>query len=293
MNKIEFVDEVKSSSLCPKEFEEIYVDFQRFQKLVWNTLNAFHDICENNGVRYQLAFGSLLGAIRDGGQIPWDSDADVFVPAEDRKKLVDALERDLNSSFYYECAENNKKCRNEMIRICPKGYRTEVLHVDVFFLVGTPENEEEFKKYTERIRFLCNARFEKLVKIKEEFYGRPKAIILHSLRRIRYAPYSVSKLHEKYILLCSKFSVFKTSKSVNANGFAGKYYIPSELIRETILLKIGDTEYRVPKHYKELLTLLFKDYMTVPCLERRLKEMLSSYAKLKRYEKLAKESPRD
>lgn len=289
MNSTEFVTEVRESPFCPKQFDAMYRDFQRFQRLAWSALVEFHNVCEDNGVRYQLAFGSLLGVIRDGGQIPWDYDIDVFVVAEDREKLVKALEKNLNPDFYYECAENNILCRNEMIRICPKGYRAEALHVDVFFLVGTPEDDEEFRKYTKRIRFLCNARFEKLVNINEEYYGRPKAKVLHTLRKIRYTTYNLNKLHKEYIELCLKYSVYKTSKSVNANGFAGTYYIPSELIRETILVEIENTKLRIPKKYKELLTLLFKDYTIIPSLEKRLEEMTTSYGKLKQFEKLAKE----
>ena len=48
---------------------------------------------------YQLAYGSLLGAIRDGGQITWDYDIDVFIPYEERGQLIEALNRDLKSEF--------------------------------------------------------------------------------------------------------------------------------------------------------------------------------------------------
>ena len=70
MNHAEFLEEVKSSPLCPENFEAIYADFQGFQKAALNTLKEVHRVCENNAIAYQVAYGSLLGLIRDGGQIP-------------------------------------------------------------------------------------------------------------------------------------------------------------------------------------------------------------------------------
>ena len=78
MDSNQFYDEVVNSSLCPKDFDTIYREFRQFQEDTLETLREFHRVCEKNNVSYQLAFGSLLGAIRDNGQIPWDYDIDVL-----------------------------------------------------------------------------------------------------------------------------------------------------------------------------------------------------------------------
>jgi len=83
MKAQQFVDEVKISGLAQNNFSEVYNDFRHYQKLAIGTLQAFSRVCEQNGISYQLAWGSLLGAVRDGGQIPWDYDVDVFVPYQD------------------------------------------------------------------------------------------------------------------------------------------------------------------------------------------------------------------
>ena len=222
--------EVLQSKICPDGFADLYTDFQRFQHLAWDTLLAFHDVCEQNEIKYQLTFGSLLGAIRDDGQIPWDYDVDVFVFAEDRSRLVKALNNDLDAKYYFDCVESNTACRNEMIRICPKGYNTNALHVDVFFLTGAPKDSQEFQVYTERIRFLCKARFARLVNIREVYSGKIIVIIRAYLRRLRYILYDIDKMHQEYLKLCNKYSIYKSTKCVNANQYAGKYYIPSDYI---------------------------------------------------------------
>ncbi len=88
MDSSQFVNEVLNSDICPEGFEAIYEGFQTYQSDVLKVLKEFHRVCEKNGVTYQLAFGSLLGAIRDGGQIPWDYDIDVIVPFEEKGKLM-------------------------------------------------------------------------------------------------------------------------------------------------------------------------------------------------------------
>lgn len=51
-------------------------------------LDVIHDVCTRHGLRYSLGYGTLLGAVRHGGFIPWDDDIDLLMPREDYEKLI-------------------------------------------------------------------------------------------------------------------------------------------------------------------------------------------------------------
>ena len=174
MKANEFLDEVMQSDICPNNFKEIYNKFQIFQRDALDTLKEFHRVCEINKIPYQLSYGSLLGVIRDGGQIPWDYDIDVIVAYEDKNDLVCALNNDLGKEFYFYCPDNNPKCRHMIMRLAPVSYRTEALHVDVFFLTGTPVDKDERRVFINRIKEISDIRFNRLVNIFEESLGNPR-----------------------------------------------------------------------------------------------------------------------
>lgn len=74
---------------------------RRVQKVQTELLVEFDRVCRKNGIRYNIAFGTLLGAVRHKGFIPWDDDIDVIVPIDDYLKLDDAMKRDLDTSKFF------------------------------------------------------------------------------------------------------------------------------------------------------------------------------------------------
>ena len=198
MTSEEFLKEVLSSPLCPDNFEEIYKEFRKYQKITMDTLIEFHRVCEKSNIEYELAYGSLLGAIRDNGQIPWDYDIDVFVAFKDKERLIETLKKELDDKYYFYCPEVNQKCRHVIMRLAPKGYRSEALHVDVFYYVGTPNSVEERKLHIEQIKRTAHTRYCKLVNCKEEAGGNVKKYIRLMLDKMKYSMKKIEDLKNEY-----------------------------------------------------------------------------------------------
>ncbi|HFI0237267.1 TPA: phosphorylcholine transferase LicD [Streptococcus suis] len=277
MDRNEFLEEVRKSSYYRKDFEQIFEEFKSYQDLILNALREFHKVCVTNSIPYQLAYGSLLGAVRDNGQIPWDYDVDVFVPYSKKEELIEALKNDLNDEFYFYCPEVDENCRHYMMRIAPKGYSTELFHLDVFYLIGMPEESEERKKFSREVQKLAFIRYYKmisLIKSANSFKGAVKI----GLFKLRYLFRDVERDYKKFEKLCSMYGLEESSYATTADIFATWYEIPTKNVLSIEKMQTLEGEFCVPTSYKHLLSLLYGDYLKVPALENRIKELLKNHS---------------
>ena len=76
---------------------------------VLSVMDEIDRVCRKNNIRYFLIAGSAVGAVNYQGFVPWDDDIDVAVPIEDWPKFIEALKKDLNKNFYFDCWETDKR----------------------------------------------------------------------------------------------------------------------------------------------------------------------------------------
>ncbi len=76
-------------------------DLRRIQLIQLDMLKEIDRICRKYNLKYNIAFGTLLGAVRHGGFIPWDDDADINMPYEDYLKLINVIEDEIDHNKYY------------------------------------------------------------------------------------------------------------------------------------------------------------------------------------------------
>ena len=279
MNSMEFVHEVMQSEIAPERFEEKYKVFQEYQKLALDTLKAFHNVCKDNKIPYELAFGSLLGAIRDGGQIPWDYDIDVFVRATDRVFLIEALKKSLNKDYFVYTVETNKECIHVISRIAPRGYDSRYLHVDIFYVMGL-SNDVQIAEKQRKAAYSIAMEF-KAKQYNPFSYGH---ITKHDLMRVfKYRLKSFIKSKRKvwmeYEDLSMQEEIDKVDYCCPADRFSD-YVYPSSMMKEIELYHMEIGDFYIPTDYDKILKLTFGDYHSVPSLENRIKEMMGSYESL-------------
>lgn len=254
-----------------------YEQFIKYQALMLKVLNDFHRVCEKYNIQYFLAYGSLLGAIRDNGQIPWDYDIDTWVRFEDKEKLFSALEQDLSKEYYFVCHYYKKSAYHRMLRISPKGYNSEVLHVDIFWLSGAPTVAEVNKKNLALLAKIRRISLYKHCDFKFISYNQSRTICMYS-KMVSFCckmipDFLLDSIYNKKVSIPSRSSVMLCDGDT--------LYVESSLFDEPELITLANgMQFHVPKKYDKLLTLLYGNYRCYLPIANRMKEFLNSLGRI-------------
>lgn len=120
-------------------------------------LKYFKSVCDECGLRYSLAYGTLLGAVRHGGYIPWDDDIDVCMPCEDYERFIAEMKK-RNDRFKLAHVDTHKTYIQSFSKLFDsetlvvkrdkkfKQTQNIGLAIDVFPLYYCPEDTQEFYK---------------------------------------------------------------------------------------------------------------------------------------------------
>lgn len=281
MNKEIFLEDIH------KYIDESYESFSQYQKILIELYTEFKRVCEKNNIIHYVAYGSLLGAIRDNTAVlPWDFDFDTCVYFEDMPRLIKALEDDLDDNFYYESNFNNKKNQYYQLRICPKKYDIDVLHLDVFYLVGAPNNVEKQKKFSKKIDKIFMKKYYKYKKVKSEGKGR-NDILKEKIKKIAISLISFTNpkwvLDYKFKRITKKYK-FEETGYVTCFGLRTKTY-PQSLFGTPQKYSVGDVILNIPEKYIEILKISYGDYNSYMPIETRYNEFMNGYNILKDCEK--------
>lgn len=261
------------------KYEQDMQLFHSFQEKAVNTLVEFHNICKKNKIKYYLAYGSLLGMVRDRGQIPWDYDIDVWVDYADAQRLMDALDNELTDSYYVTRLEN-PNCGHYILRVCPNGFNHEVLHVDVFWLVGKPKEPiENIAKRMKKMRMIMQYKYGSL----REKRGDGILRSIEKKLKKTLAKIIPDKLYDDIFakILCNR-----VSENLEVTDIACEYIMKREWFSEIVVMQTVDgLEFCLPNGYKEILTSLYGNYLEYMPIEKRIEEFENSLERLKKYGK--------
>ena len=242
-------------------------------------LDAFVHVCENNNLRYYLFYGTLLGAVRHQGPIPWDDDLDVAMPRSDIERFKQImLSRPEGERFHIHCGENDRSCAHLVPRLNKRGtvFRTSLMDeigaenaelcIDIFPLDNIPDN----KKWRYRLIGWYMDWVHKCVYNKGSTlcrYMRWKGKMLHLL--LRPVPYSWLLRHWQRLMCrwndeeCKYYASWQGWYHFEHGVFAQDWFEPAaELVYQGKI-------YRVPGQPEKCLKTIYGDYMRLPAEDKR------------------------
>lgn len=254
-----------------------YNEFREYQKKAQRTLEFFHDVCEKNQITYYLAYGSLLGAIRDNGQIPWDYDIDVWVPYEQAEKLMVALDSNIGDEYHYTTRFKDKKCRTYTIKLAPSDMDCEVVHVDVFWLVGASDNPKELKKINKVKIVQQKASLLRYTPVRYLGINGRVATIKYRLQKLKYSIYTPAKLDRmfKYTMKYSCENSKYWTDNITFRTFDCEWFGKPSLIEFA-----NGKMFYVPENFDKVLVKCYGDYMSIPDIQCRIDEFSNALKRL-------------
>ena len=243
---------------------------EELQEIEIEMLQEVVAICSKYDINYYLAYGSLLGAIRHKGPIPWDCDVDIKVPINHLDKFIKNVRENLSDKFYLDYHDVNENYPVLLPRIGLKGYNTKVLHLDIFILIGAPSNR--YKQYI----FKTTARFYRTVFMFKNFnpiyFGRFnfKRKFFIPIIKAFLLPFSKKFIIKRFQLLCNTYSLKEADFMVNAQfGYKMKEFISPSIYGEGSIAEFQGLMVRVPERYSEYLEVFYDDYMELPSEKER------------------------
>lgn len=226
-------------------------------------LLAFKNVCERSGIWYSLAFGSVLGAVRHGGFIPWDTDADVFIRLPDVEIFRNAFNKFKPNGIRLKDISKEPKClqSHDSLVFENEDFNFDI-HLDIYQLVGAPEKETEQALYTKYAHYIDKIIRSKYVNIR---YCKNRNKIKVAIVKFLLAFVPDIILKENIRKRETRYSFENSSYLMPLCGYGkSRECLPRKLILESTTKNFCGYEFNIPQNYDAYLRRIYGDDYMIP-----------------------------
>lgn len=256
-----------------REYNKEGTELRRLQLKMLDILIVVTDICDKHGLTYWLSGGTLLGAVRHGGFIPWDDDIDIELLYPDYKRLLKILPKELPSHLHLQTPKE-KTNRHLFSKVRDK-----------YSIIDS--EEENNSNYPYKGVFIdifpLEYSYLKLKKVVDFFYGR-------SLRRLKmYKPFKSLKSGFEFCIALLMYPIglllfffaklfvflFKPTTLVYSYGIGINILRDSAYMFPVSKINFEGNTFSAPKDIDSYLADQYGDYMKIPPREKRPSHFLN------------------
>ena len=258
-------------------------DTRKIQLLVLMLLLELDRICKKYNLTYYLAGGSILGAVRHKGFIPWDDDIDITMPRPDYDKFIEVAQKELPDEYYLD-KDCVPFCHNR-IEIRGTDFttyrRNGGVFLDILALEGSPEDEKKRKKHERMCKFWRSCMLEKSNPFPVfDFSTRKNAAHYFCSIVFKFVPrWFIKKNWEHW---AKKYSTEETSDWVCLPASIYSYdqeRFPKEYWGEPVYVEFEGMMLPTMSRWEDYLVCHFGDYMKIPPVtERTSHHFIYSYS---------------
>ncbi len=245
-------------------------------------LDYINSICKEHKIEYFLDYGTLLGAIRHNGFIPWDDDIDICMTRKDYERFVSIffnneksnyklLSMETSSSYYYEFGKviDTRTILNETETIALPGMG---VWVDIFPKDNLTKRHK-LLKWIVTVLVVC-----RVFAVYQKF---PKK---HNI--LFYPVWLISRLigYKPFLKLTKRLSIINVEKETPYIGdlrdlTAKQYAWNKEMFSKSVFVPFEGKEYPAPQNWDGYLRGLYGDYMKLPPEDKRIPHNFEAYWK--------------
>lgn len=264
------------SEIPSVEKKSTTIDLRQLQNIELEILKELDRVCKKHGITYHLFGGTLIGAIRHKGFIPWDDDIDISMRREDYNKFIEVCSKELHSTFFLQNYKTDPNFFHSFVRIRKNGtkviqrqYKDIDMHhgvfIDVFPFDNIPESNHLKKIQYKTLRANRIIKNFKLVKIdgKKGIRRLIKNVISIGVKPIPMAFFNVFETHVA-TLFNSKNTATSTLMVEAIQMNHKRCTVENDKFYETQLLEFEENKFVGPKYYEEILTNMYGDFMSMP-----------------------------
>ncbi len=256
-------------------------DLRRAQLLQLKVLREIQRVCQKHEVPFFLIGGSLLGAVRHDGFIPWDDDLDIGMLREDYDRFLEVAPVELADEYWLQHWENDLTYGHLFAKVQLKNTRWAIagaqevmakqgLYVDIFPFDRIPSGTAAQGRHYRQAK---HAR--RLLRLKTGYEIRQKNWFLTVRQRFLevYASLlSVPNIHGRIQMMYAEGRRQADAQDPVCTAIGADYYgsaQPERLFRELVPHRFEDGEFPIPRDFDAILKHHYGDYMTLPPEEQR------------------------
>lgn len=261
---------------------------QKIFEVELKLLNEVERICKKHDIKYMLDCGTLIGAIRHKGFIPWDDDVDIAFTRDEYERFKRIAPTELPKSMnlfdpmnlaeFNAFHDHSPRIMYLNSRKCAPNAETEFYHdglnhlcVDIWIFDKLPD--EKIKAFWLKTRqkiyyFLSMGHRKELDWSKYTFFQKIVVWVFSTIGKT----IPMTKLCKNKDELAKKYNYLST-KELYCSNYPPEYYdmhIESKWCDETVYVPFEDTQLKVSKCYEDFLAVEYKDYKTLPPVEERV-----------------------
>lgn len=248
-------------------------DIKELHEKILNILLAFDKVCEEHRLRYCICCGSLIGAVRHKGFIPWDDDLDIAMPRPDYELLIRHCKEWLPEPYEFVCAENDSqyplafgKIQDASTTLIERRhlYYLGGCYIDVFPYDGYPDSA--FKRRLQCIRYEYLKQILYIVHRDPYRHGRGPSCWVPLMVRKLYTMQGVQKRIRKVL---TRYDYDKCNLVASYTSGYGKI-LPKTVMETYVPFEFEGHTVQGIADYDRYLTCMYGDYMKVPPEEEQV-----------------------